>query len=188
MEIFKDIIGYEGYYQVSNLGNVKSLKRTALIGGFGKRTVRERILKILNGGVGYQRVHLCKDKNINKFFSHRLVAIAFIPNPENKKTVNHIDGNPANNCVSNLEWATQSENNYHAFRTGLKKTSPEHKERLRLAKCRKVINTETGAIYLSIIEASESIGINPITLGAQLRGANKNKTKLKYLETETIKY
>ena len=121
-EIWKDVQGYEGYYQVSNLGRVKSLKRHAPYDTkYGKRAkyVNEKILAETEAHNGYSRVHLrTETTNMNKLI-HRLVAETFIPNPLNKPQINHIDGNKKNNCVSNLEWATQSENMQHAFRTGL---------------------------------------------------------------------
>jgi len=117
MEIFKDIKGYKGFYQISNLGNVKSLSR--IINNGGRETnIKERVLKTkLNHG--YKRVCLNRD-SINKDYSiHRLIAISFIPNNENKPHVNHIDGNKLNNSISNLEWCTHAENMNHAFRIGL---------------------------------------------------------------------
>ena len=103
-EIWKDIKGYEGLYQVSNLGRVKSLERMM------KNRKCEEIIKVPSlGGKGYYRLPLCNN-GINKYyFVHRLVAEAFKPNKENKPTVDHIDRNKTNNCVSNLRWATYKE-------------------------------------------------------------------------------
>lgn len=104
-EIWKDIVGYEGLYQVSNFGRIKSNYKSI----------------ILQPGLcrGYLIVNLYKNKKSLSQKVHRLVAQAFIPNPENKPTVNHIDGNKQNNYVSNLEWATVKEQNVHANKTGL---------------------------------------------------------------------
>ena len=98
-EIFKDIVGFEGYYEVSNLGRIKSL-------WFGK----ERILKPAKNSNGYLFVNLCKDKEKHKKLVHRLVTQAFIPNPENKKEVDHINTIKDDNRVYNLRWASKSEN------------------------------------------------------------------------------
>ena len=105
MEQWRDIPGYEGLYQISNIGRVKS---------------RKKIKSLRTDKRGYLTVWLCKDSSQKNYKVHRLVAIAFIPNPESKKTVNHIDGDKQNNSVSNLEWATHSETIIHANQTGLR--------------------------------------------------------------------
>ena len=97
-EIWKDIKGYEGLYQVSNFGRVKSLH--------GK----EKILKPYHKSTGYIQVILCKNYKTVARMVHRLVAEAFIPNPENKSQVNHKDENPLNNVDSNLEWCSATYN------------------------------------------------------------------------------
>lgn len=98
-EQWKDILGYEGLYQVSNLGRVKSLK-------FDK----ERILKNRTNSNGYLSVQLSKGNKIKSFLIHRLVANAFLPNPNNYSYVNHKDENKTNNCVDNLEWTSHESN------------------------------------------------------------------------------
>ncbi len=132
-EIWKDIKGYEDSYQVSNYGNVKSLKRKVCVAHHnrnGYRTVSERILKNNNDGRGYYFVRLSK-KGIVKFFSvHRLVLLNFLPNPKNKRCVNHKDCNPKNNHINNLEWCTHKENSEHAKKHGKYVFSEERKKRM----------------------------------------------------------
>ena len=110
-EIWKDVDGYEGLYQVSNYGNVKSVKRE----GKNGRNYGGNVLKpSLNKSCGYLTVGLSSGGFTKTFLLHRLVAEAFIPNPSSKKEINHIDGNKHNNHISNLEWNTRLENMRHA--------------------------------------------------------------------------
>lgn len=119
-EIWKDIEGYEGLYQVSNLSRIKALAKFVNKGkchrGWG-----EHLLRYGADACGYHRTNLSKNGNNRTVKVHRIVAQAFIPNPDNKPQVNHKDGNKQNNHIDNLEWCTQSENLKHAFRIGLKK-------------------------------------------------------------------
>lgn len=112
-EIWKDIKGYEGKYQISNMGNVKSLHYKKSL------SERPRLLKqrcsIRNGKRCYMYVVLSKENKVHTFYVHRLVAVYFIPNPGNKPYINHIDGDKTNNIASNLEWVTPLENNLHAY-------------------------------------------------------------------------
>lgn len=124
-EIWKTIQGYENRYEVSNLGRVKSLERIDRY----NRKIEEKILAPRKHTGGYLRVQLSK----KDFYIHRLVAEAFIPNPENKSQVNHIDGNKRNNRVDNLEWNTPLENNLHAIRTGLSKKDRDFM--IKMANC-----------------------------------------------------
>lgn len=110
-ETFKDIKNFEGLYLISNLGTVISLPK-----GDGNGN-RRRVLKTDNTR-DYYCVSLCKNSKVTRKFNHRLVAETFIPNPENKPQVNHIDLDKFNNSVSNLEWVTPSENSTHAYNNG----------------------------------------------------------------------
>lgn len=114
-EVFKDIKGFEGLYQISNQANVKSLERKDRLG----RMVKGRILKHKIDTDGYHQVNLCKNGIVYTKKVHRLVAQAFIPNPDGKATVNHKDANKSHNYDINLEWATSYENNLHASKHGL---------------------------------------------------------------------
>lgn len=126
VEIWKDIENYEGKYQVSNLGHVRRVYSPCT----KHKDTRYRVLKPVPT-CGYYRVSLHKNKVGKLFFVHRLVAKAFIPNPQNKPQVNHMNGNKADNSVENLEWATSLENNRHAFETGLNRYHPEYLPLLR---------------------------------------------------------
>lgn len=110
-EIWKDIQGYEGRYQVSNYGNVKRLGVSKFL---KKQVWRE-----------YYKVHLFLNGIVKTFRVNRLVAIAFVPNPDNKPQVNHKDGNKQNNIPENLEWVNQFENMQHAGKMGLHNVSGE---------------------------------------------------------------
>ena len=129
MEIWKDIKGYEGYYKVSNLGNIKRIETVIRYKNNGLRNYPAKVLKQEKIMEGYLRVVLMKEAVKKRFMSHRLVAEAFIPNTENKPFVNHINGNPNDNRVENLEWCTQSENEKHSInilgKTMKGKTTPK---------------------------------------------------------------
>jgi len=115
-EIWKPVVGYEGLYEVSNLGRVKSLPKTWICGNKkSKRNKPETIAKQNYCTSKYLQVWLSKDNKPKLISVHRLVAQAFIPNLENKKTVNHINGIKDDNRVENLEWNTMKENLDHAW-------------------------------------------------------------------------
>lgn len=118
MESWKDIKGFEGYYQISTEQIVRGLKRTVKK-PFGFRTVRERIIKTYLHNCGYWQVLLRKEGKTKRFVIHRLVADAFIPNPLNLPQVNHKNGIKTDNRIENLEWVTEKQNINHAWRTGL---------------------------------------------------------------------
>lgn len=120
-EIWKDITGYEGLYQVSNLGRVKSLSINGITKKGFKSVKKEKILKAGKTGCKnsqYLGVVLRKKGKSKSTYVHRIVATAFIPNPENKKTVNHKDLDKLNNKATNLEWATYKENIQHSWENG----------------------------------------------------------------------
>lgn len=113
--IWKDVVGYEGLYKVSNNGMIKTLGRYKT--GYNGRSYPEKIMSLTKDNAGYMQISLTdNDKKRKTFKVHILVARAFIPNPENKKTVNHIDGNKENNNIENLEWNTMSEQIIHKYR------------------------------------------------------------------------
>lgn len=114
-ERWRDVPEYEGLYAVSQLGRVRSLPRYKVNGISGVLLMKGRVLAPVTTREGYSRVCLMKNGKRKNFAIHRLVALAFLPNPENKPTVNHIDGNKLNNRLNNLEWATYSENEQHSY-------------------------------------------------------------------------
>ena len=140
MEIYKDIEGYENLYQISNLGNVKSL------GNDKKR--KEKVLKPFNTTKGYLQVELFKNGNGKKYFIHRLVAEAFIPNPNNYPIINHKDENPLNNNISNLEWCTSEYNNNYGT----------HNKKIVESRSKQVMCLETGKIYQSGKQVERQLG------------------------------
>lgn len=117
IEQWKDIKGYKGLYQVSNLGNVKSLDRIVHTKTGNQKWKSKVISKSIFGL--YYGFNICKNGKKKKIHFHRLVAQAFLPNPNNKKEVNHINGDKLDNRVENLEWVTRQENAKHAYDTGL---------------------------------------------------------------------
>lgn len=114
-EVWKNIYGYEGYYQVSSMGRVRSFKKKGRAEGISKNPI---ILNPKKSGNGYKKIYLWNNGKYDNCLIHRLVASAFIPNPENKPTVNHKDNNGLNNHVKNLEWCTYKENTKHAVENG----------------------------------------------------------------------
>ena len=126
-EEWRDVAGYEGLYQVSDQGRVKSLERTFIDKSGRKRTVKERILKPGMDKGGYLRIDLCASGKSRMFSVHRLVCQAFHDNPENKLDVNHINENKTDNRACNLEWSTRRENINHGThneRSGKTRSKP----------------------------------------------------------------
>jgi hypothetical protein len=119
MEVWKDIKGYEGLYEISNLGRIKSMwrkKESQLLFGFYQNG---RIITTHTHKNKSIIVSLRKDSKHKRHYLHRLLAIAFIPNPHNKPCINHLDGNRSNNEMDNIEWCTYKENSEHAYNNNL---------------------------------------------------------------------
>ena len=138
--------------------------------------INNKFLKTFNNG-GYRRIRFKLSGYESKsFLIHRLVAIAFIPNPDNKKEVKHIDGNKLNNHFSNLEWTTPKENIEHSYATGLAKIRQGDDG----ANSKMIINTETMKIYGTITEACKDIGYHPGTVSGMLTGKKTKTVPLEY--------
>lgn len=167
-EIWADIDGFEGQYQVSNHGRIKSCDRILPHKTHGTWHIKERLLKQVTTPYGYMSAsfHLGEGK-MQTVRVHRMVAIAFIPNPMNLPQVNHIDGNKQNNHVSNLEWVTEHENTDHAWSHGLCDN---------IVKCKQVpvINLDTGERFESIASAERSFGKITGAIGHVLKGKAKH--------------
>ena len=180
-ETWKDIKGYEGRYQVSNMGRVKSLERTATVKNGSKRTIRGRILKPFSDRDGYLRAVLCNGGGKKKkFFVHRLVCEAFLENTENKPCVNHIDENKTNNTVSNLEWCTVAENNAHGTRNA-RSAKARRKPVGQYTRDGKLVK-----VWQSTIEVERQLGYAQSNISAAARGKLKTAYGYvwKYIEEE----
>lgn len=127
-EIWRPIVGYEGYYEVSSFGRVKRVKSITS----HNRVRKEKIISPVKFSNGYLFVDLCVRGIRKKKSIHRGVAIAFLSNPYNKEQVNHIDGNKLNNRLDNLEWSTSSENQKHSIRACLRSAKGEKNSQNKL--------------------------------------------------------
>ena len=176
-EIWKDIEGYEGMYQVSNYGRVKGQERwTHFKNGKKPRFEPERILKFAKHHKGYVKAQLRKEDKLKAFFVHRLVAQAFIPNPEGKPQVNHKDGDKLNNTVSNLEWTTQSENlkhSYHILESHKKSVENMYEFRMKV-KCKPVVVYDREgnfvAEFKSQADAARAMNVATSSVSAATKG------------------
>lgn len=157
-EEWRDIAGYEGTYQVSNLGSLRRLHKTT-----EPKLLKQHMWR------GYKVAHLSKRCVQTAERVHRIVARAFIPNPENKEQVNHINGDKMDNRVSNLEWVDRSENMLHRYRK--LKTNCSNGSPSRRIRC-----VETGRTFSNSSEASEIMGGDPCTIRRCANGEKYSKT------------
>lgn len=152
-EIWKDVVGYEGLYQVSNMGRVKSLNYW--------RTGQERLLRLIPSTSGYLKVKLHRDSKGKWYNVHKLVAQAFIPNPNSKPCIDHINTIRTDNRADNLRWVTCKENSNNLL-------TREHIKQLRK---KEVFCEDT--IYNSIAECAEHYNVKRTTMNGWLTGQNK---------------
>ena len=167
-EEWRGVVGYEGRYQISSMGRVKSLARTCNTKGGSKRTVKERILKPCDNGRGYLYISLSDGTGEHKrHYIHRLVGEAFVPNPLENEDVNHKDENPSNNHASNLEWITHKENLNYGTRN----------ERVAKANSKPVAQyTKDGAFikaWASAAEVKRQLGFNHSSIIQVAKGNRK---------------
>lgn len=166
MEEWKDINGYEGIYQISSYGRVKSIDRVLSNGK--KRKSKFLYIHKING---YPTVSLCKDYKQRNYKIHRLVAQAFIPNPENKPCVDHIDTDRENNVVSNLRWVTYQENTDNPL------SSKSQKEAVSNSGCKKVAQYDKSNKLLNIFHSAAQAGKETSTSPSSICNCCKGRIK-----------
>jgi galactitol-specific phosphotransferase system IIB component len=159
-EYWREVPGYDGTYQVSSLGRVKSIGRTVICSDKRKIVLNGKMLKYRDNGHGYKTVTLCANGKATSLYVHRLVEEAFIPNPHHYQEVNHKDENKGNNRADNLAWCTSKYNKNYGNRA--KKFSVS---RGKPVKC-----VETGEIYCSCGEAARHTGISSSSIWACCSG------------------
>lgn len=162
MEVWKDIKGYEGIYQISSFGRVKRID--------GKDERTKWLLSPIKQKRGYLYVCLCKNGKSSNRTIHRLVAEAFIPNKEGLPCVNHKDENKQNNRLDNLEWCTYKYNSNYG--SAIKRSSTRRSKRVRCL--------DTGAVFDSIKDASEACGIDARRISDVLKGRRKSNSYLRW--------
>ena len=153
-EEWKDVPGFEGVYQASNIGRIRTVDRIGETCYGATRKLKGRVVAENGGNRGYLRV---STRKYGVMFAHRLVAITWIPNDKNLPVINHIDGNKSNNHPSNLEWCTQPDNVRHGFNTGL----TPRKMILKGDKCisSKLTEKKVSLIKRRLIEGARSVDL-----------------------------
>ena len=172
--IWKDVVGYEGRYQVSNFGQVRSLDVSLPCKNGGVSVHKGRIKPLNKNNRGYVTVALCKDGKTRRTLLHRLVAKAFVDNTECKPQVNHIDGDISNNMASNLEWVTDDENKAHSsIRNG---GTQRPKKPVMVTN----ITTSTMSLFSGLREAERALGLDHKSSLNVIKGKQK-QTKGYYI-------
>lgn len=166
-EVWKDIPGYVGYYQVSNLGRVRSLSRI-VARKTGSLFINGKLLKQYNTNKGRLEVHLCRNGKWVHWLVHRIVATTFLPNPHNLPQINHLNGDPRDNRLDNLEWCDQSRNELHKIH------ELGHTNNSLLSSPRKVMLVEQNIVFASLGEASRKSGVPLHTLFSRLQSGKSD--------------
>lgn len=174
-EIWKDIKGYEGYYQCSNLGRIRTLDRVIIRKDGRKDTKRGKILKFRTNPNGYYQVSLWKNNLRKMLYVHKLVAETFIENPLNLKLVNHKDEDKTNNATTNLEWETSSGNNIKYYQNHVSKSKGQKYKRNKIAIID--ITTNLVMIYSSKAEAARTINLSPTQFDRYINSGKSWKGK-----------
>lgn len=172
-EIWKDIKNYEGLYQCSNFGQIRSLDRYVKEHNGKSQFRKGQIIKPRKNKNGYLQLALNKDSNRKMKYVHIIIAETFIENKENLKTVNHKDGNKLNNCVDNLEWVSYSENNKHSYKELKRSKATEG----ATPKPVYIIDTQDKILkcYNSITDTSKEIGLSHTQINRYIHSNKKWK-------------
>ena len=198
-EIWKDIEGYEGFYQLSNIGRIKSLYRETIGKNGGVYVSSESIMRTGVSQSGYKRVGLRKDGVTITKKIHVLLAKHFIPNPNNYPVVRHLNDNKLDNRLENLAWGTYKDNMQDAIKNGKTLKGEKHfnfgkkgegvssfgkkhknKRKTEQTTAKLILDTQTGIFYLGIKEAAFAKCIGYSTLAMKLSGYHYNNTSLIY--------
>lgn len=177
-EVWRDVVGYEGLYEVSNLGNVRGVARTHLRydrhGNAYEVHVPARYLVKKDNSNGYYRVSLSRDNRVRRFLVHRLVAMAFVENPDNLPVIDHIDGDRHNNDASNLRWCTQGDNLHYSYQNGRETVFTRAYVRKHQARAtsRPVIRSD-GEEFPSVVAASRALGLSESAVSQVVNGRAK---------------
>lgn len=193
-EIWLDVPGYNGLYQVSNLSRIRSLDRFVTHNYGGIALKRGKVLRPNVGTEGYCEVGLCIQGRQRTLRVHRIVGLVWVPNPDNLPELNHLDGNKLNNLPCNLEWSSKSNNIKHAFRLGLKKNTTRNAEIIRaeaLKQSRPVqiidITTNEAYYFKSRNDACRFLSVKTGTVTQALKRGNVINKRYKPIDAATIK-
>lgn len=177
-EIWLPINGFESFYEISNIGNIKALAKTIDIGIGRLQHHAEKLMKTNIASNGYLMVRLTTNKVSKTFTVHRLVALHHVPNPNNYNILNHKDGNKRNPAADNLEWSTYGNNAIHAYATGLRKPAWKGKFNKYHHRTKPVIQLDFNGNFIKEWESSslaaKSYGINPEGIKMASRGQRDN--------------